>query len=135
MKLTARQKEILSKLMDIYRENKKFPVHYSLVAKYLGISKWSAYDMMRVLEGKGLVTAEYRFSAKGKSRGRTSVRFAPTVEAKKILNEIVGKDVEKEEWQIVKEQVLKKLEKLQGTDKEPLLRSILKILNNELYKK
>jgi predicted ArsR family transcriptional regulator len=131
MKVTARQKSILSKLMDIYQENKNCPVHYSMVAKRLGISKWSAYDMMRVLEGKGLVAAHYELAEEIKARGRTSVYFSPTKEAHKMIEDLVGGNISSQNWKKVKQDILNKLDRLKEKDKVKLLNSLLGILKNE----
>ena len=55
MELTFRQKTFLSKLLDLYHEMRE-PVHYSLVAERLGLSSSTAYDMLRLLEQKGMVS-------------------------------------------------------------------------------
>ncbi len=48
MKLTPRQQTFLDKLFELYRELQG-PVHYSIVADKLGVNKFSAYDMLKVL--------------------------------------------------------------------------------------
>ncbi len=78
IKLTARQKTFLDKLRDLCRE-RRGPVHYSAVAKRLGVSKFSAYDMLRVLEQKGVAASEYLLSAGRSGPGRSRVVFYPTV--------------------------------------------------------
>lgn len=77
-KLTARQRAFLDKLRDLYRE-RRGPVHYSAVAERLGVSKFSAYDMLRVLEQKGVAGSEYLLSAERSGPGRSQVVFYPTV--------------------------------------------------------
>ena len=52
-------------------------VHYSVVAGPLGISPWTAYDLLRELERGGLVSASYGH-APGVAVGRTRVAFLPT---------------------------------------------------------
>ena len=78
IKLTPRQRAFLEKLRDLYRE-RRGPVHYSTVAERLGVSKFSAYDMLRVLEQKGVAGSEYLLSAKRSGPGRSRVVFFPTV--------------------------------------------------------
>jgi len=53
------------------------PVHYSAVATPLGISAWTAYDLLRELERDRLVAASYAHRP-GVAVGRTQVAFAPT---------------------------------------------------------
>jgi hypothetical protein len=77
IKLTPRQRAFLDKLRDLYRE-RRGPVHYSTVAEQLGVSKFSAYDMLRVLEKKGVAGSEYLLSAKRSGPGRSRVVFYPT---------------------------------------------------------
>jgi len=77
MELTFRQKAFLSKVLDAYREMQK-PVHYSLIAKKLGLSNSAAYDMLRLLEQKGMVISEYDTPKETSGPGRSNVRFVPT---------------------------------------------------------
>ena len=58
LKLTTRQQTFLDKLFELYREFKG-PVHYSIVAEKLGVNKFSAYDMLKVLEDKGVAASSY----------------------------------------------------------------------------
>ncbi len=58
LKLTPRQQAFLDKLFELYRELKG-PVHYSIVADKLGVNKFSAYDMLKVLEEKGVAASDY----------------------------------------------------------------------------
>ena len=51
VKLTARKKPFLSRLMDVYREV-QMSVHYSLIAHNLGLCASTAYDMLRVRREK-----------------------------------------------------------------------------------
>ena len=78
MKLTPRQRTFLEKLRDLYRE-RRGPVHYSAVAERLGVSKFSAYDMLRVLEKKGVAGSEYLLSTERSGPGRSQVVFFPMV--------------------------------------------------------
>ena len=78
IKLTPRQRTFLDKLRDLYRE-RRGPVHYSTVAERVGVSKFSAYDMLRVLEQKGVAGSEYLLSAERSGPGRSQVVFFPTV--------------------------------------------------------
>jgi DNA-binding IclR family transcriptional regulator len=60
------------------------PVHYSSLAEPLGISPWTAYDLLRELEREGLVAAAYAHRT-GVSVGRTQVAFLPTVAGRAAL--------------------------------------------------
>jgi len=61
-------------------------VHYSAVAAPLGITAWTAYDLLRELERDGLVAASYAHRA-GVAVGRTQVGFAPTEAGRAALGE------------------------------------------------
>jgi DNA-binding IclR family transcriptional regulator len=58
MKLTGRQKAFLAKFLELYRQAQK-PLHYTDVAAAVGVAKITAYDMLRLLEKRGLVRSEY----------------------------------------------------------------------------
>ena len=78
MKLTRRQEEFIENLVDLTREVDG-PIHYSALAERLGVSPFTAYDMLRLLEEKGMVTSEYHI-AEGKSGpGRAERLFCPVI--------------------------------------------------------
>lgn len=77
VKLTSRQKTFLARLVDIYRDIRG-PVHYSHIAKQAGLCSSSAYDMLKVLEQKGMVTSQYHIPKVASGPGRASVMFLPT---------------------------------------------------------
>ncbi len=84
MRLTARQRAFLERLVELYRE-KKGPVHYTQVASAMGVSKFSAYDMLRVLVDKGMVSPVYVLEKPVRSPGRSQVMFMPTPEGEMEL--------------------------------------------------
>jgi len=49
--LTARQKIFLQKLVGIYLEENTL-IHYTALANRMGVSKFTAYDMLRILGKK-----------------------------------------------------------------------------------
>ena len=76
MKLTKRQEQFIENLIDLSQEIDG-PIHYSTLAERLGVSPFTAYDMLRVLEKKGAVVSEYQV-AEGKSGpGRAERLFYP----------------------------------------------------------
>ena len=123
MKLTGRQRDFLSKVLDIYREAHQ-PLHYSTIAKRLGISPITAYDMLRLLEERGLVASEYALPKKG-ARGRSSIVFYPTEKAAEVIAQLAGEVWEREEWETVKERILQALREGKGTDYQDLLEELL----------
>ena len=124
MKLTGRQKSFLSQFLDLYRESRK-PLHYTDVAQRLGVSKITAYDMLRLLEERGLVQSEYVLRGKGQGAGRSSIVFHPTPQADTLFAELAGEAGDLEEWEPVKRRILEALRAGKGTDYEGLLEEIL----------
>jgi len=123
-KLTHRQQQFLSQFLDIYREMEQ-PVHYVAVAKRLGIGKVTAYEMLRLLEEKGLVRAEYQSNPNQHGPGRPTVVFYPTQEANRLLAELAGNLSDLEDWQVVKEHILEQLREGQAGGYEDLLSNLL----------
>jgi energy-coupling factor transport system substrate-specific component len=79
-RLTPRQRAFLDKLFELCREHQG-PVHYSAVAEHLGVNRFSAYDMLKVLEKKGLAASSYALAAGHSGPGRSMVVFEPTPQA------------------------------------------------------
>lgn len=122
MTLTSRQRTFLERLLDLYRESHQ-PIHYSTVAEKLGIGRTTAYDMMRLLEQKGYVTAEYILAAEA-GPGRSTVVFYPTPKAHAAIRWLSRQSPEGEEWEQVRERILSRLG--QGTLADsPLLEEVL----------
>ncbi len=110
-KLTPRQRTFLDKLRDLCRE-RRGPVHYSTVAERLGVSKFSAYDMLRVLEKKGVAASEYLLSSNRRGPGRSQVVFYPTVSSAS-QNRATEND---EDWQRFKRRLLNELREARNID-------------------
>jgi predicted transcriptional regulator len=108
MKLTGRQKDFLSKFLDLYREADR-PLHYAVLADRVGVTKITAYDMLRLLEERGLVTSEYVLPKEG-GPGRSSIVFYPTEKAAQAMAQQAGEDWDKKEWERVRERILQALD-------------------------
>ncbi|MFA5450447.1 MAG: hypothetical protein WC231_00405 [Dehalococcoidales bacterium] len=104
MKLTFRQQDFLSKLLDIYRWTKG-PIHYSTVAERLGLDNSTAYDMLRLLEQKGMATSVYTPKATS-GPGRSNILFVPSAEAIELFSHLAGDTREQDEWEDVKAYIL-----------------------------
>ncbi len=76
MKLTRRQEEFVQKMVELKQEFDG-PVHYSLLAERLGVSPFTAYDMLCLLEEKGYVTSEYQLPTDKSGPGRAERVFYP----------------------------------------------------------
>lgn len=113
MTLTQRRKEFLIKIKQLYEKNNA-PVHYITVAEKLGVSKWSAYEMLKELEKKGFLAAKYIVDQEKKNPGRSMVFFIPTKITEEVLSKKEQLSNQLEEWHRTKEyllQMFKNLEK------------------------
>jgi DNA-binding MarR family transcriptional regulator len=124
MELTFRQKVFLSKLLDVYREMQE-PVHYSVIAKRLGLNNSTAYDMLRLLEQKGMVRSEYDTPKETAGPGRSNIRFVPTAETVELFSHLAGDIREQDEWDDVKARILTNLSKGKANDYQEVLNELL----------
>jgi DNA-binding transcriptional regulator YhcF (GntR family) len=108
MKLTRRQEEFVQKMIELKQEFDG-PVRYSLLAERLGVSPFTAYDMLCLLEEKGFVTSEYQLPTDKSGPGRAERVFYPGEMAhaheQRIVDEISGMRLEGE---ALKEYLLEK---------------------------
>ncbi|MDX1437128.1 MAG: hypothetical protein R3335_09970 [Anaerolineales bacterium] len=99
MKLTRRQEEFISNLIDLSDEVEG-PIHYSLLADRLGVSPFTAYDMLCLLEEKGMVTSEYQLAEGKRGPGRAERLFypckTPQEREEELVNEFGGSVPDKE---------------------------------------
>jgi len=121
-KLTARQRTFLIKLVELYREHRG-PVHYSDLADRLGVNRFSAYDMLKVLEKKGLALSSYALAAEHSGPGRSLVVFSPTAQAAQIAGQTgtgLGDD-----WVSMRDRILAKLREARGANYRDILDDLL----------
>jgi predicted ArsR family transcriptional regulator len=123
IKLTRRQQEFFSQFLDVYRDMDQ-PIHYVALAKRLGIGKVTAYEMLRLLEERGLVQAEYQLPETSRGRGRSSVVFSPTPEAHRILGPLAHTEDHKT-WERAKQVLLAQLREGKAAGYETLLEELL----------
>ena len=123
IKLTFRQKAFLSKLLDLYHEMQE-PIHYSVLAERLGVSSSTAYDMLRLLEQKGMVSGQYTTPKAASGPGRSNILFFPTAKAADFFSQLAGESQE-EEWEEVKARILASLHQGKASDYKSLLRELL----------
>ncbi len=123
MRLTGRQRDFLKKFLDLYREA-EHPLHYTELADKVGVSKVTAYDMLRLLEERGLVTSEYVLP-EGGGPGRSSIVFSPTEKAATVMAQLAGESWDTAEWDEVKARILAALRENKDTGYEDLLEEIL----------
>ncbi len=94
---TRRRREALKVLKNL--NSLKGPVGYEDVAEELGISKWSAYELLVQLEKEGLVTSML-FKRDGKLGGRPSLRFILSPQGEEYL-----RDSPEATWEKLKEEI------------------------------
>jgi hypothetical protein len=124
MQLTPRQQTFLDKLFDLYREFDG-PVHYSLVAERLGVNKFSAYDMLKLLEKKGVAASSYVLSRDNTGPGRSMVVFYPTHKAARFLTQLSHEVLGGDEWHQTKERLLQRLRETQESNYAETVRELL----------
>jgi hypothetical protein len=99
-------------------------VHYSAVAERLGVNRFSAYDMLKVLEEKGFALSSYVLAAEHSGPGRSMVVFSPSPQATTMLT--LGEDtLPLEDWQQVRKRVLTKLKSARETNYREALNDLL----------
>lgn len=129
-RLTARQQAFLDKLLELYQEHSS-PVHYSDVAERLGVNRFSAYDMLKVLEKKGFVSSSYTLRSAATAPaghagpGRSMVVFAPTSRAAAALAPLTEKVPTGEDWQRAREHVLSRLRQAHDASPREVLNDLL----------
>jgi len=128
MKLTRRQEDFIHKMLDLYRELQG-PFHYTVVAERLGISRFTAYDMLRLLEGKGLVISDYRLADGKSGPGRSEVVFLPSPEAHRLFASLT-EETGNEGWEAVKKRALEKVRAGELYDQE-LVKEVLARIPSE----
>lgn len=124
MKLTPRQQAFLDNLFELYREFKG-PVHYSVVANKLGVNKFSAYDMLKVLEEKGVAASDYILSDDQTGPGRSQVVFYPTHKAAQFLTQLRDEMRYNADWQRLKDSIIRRLQEARNANPADALREAL----------
>jgi len=118
MKITKRQKEFLQSLIDLYQD-KGSPIHYSEVARKMGVSKWTAYDMLQLLYKEGLLGVEYLIpesdNYKWGKLGRSTITFFPTKKGYTVSN-LSQRNLPTKiaEFNKLKKEIIQKFEEIKG---------------------
>ncbi len=116
MQLTRRQTTFVERLVDLYHEAQG-PIHYSTLARRLGVSRFTAYDMLRLLEEKGLVKSAYQLTAGKSGPGRSEVLYEPTESAHALVAALAGPGGQVE-WAEVKRRLIENFAGANGHDRE-----------------
>jgi len=122
--LSQRQKQFLIQFLDMYQEL-DVSIHYVAFAKRLDIGNVTAYEMLRLLEKRGLVEAEYHLPSGTRGPGRSEVLFRPTKEAAQLFKRLSGNNDDIEAWEIAKQNILKELQAGKAGGYETLLNDLL----------
>jgi predicted transcriptional regulator len=123
-KLTHRQQQFLSQFLDLYQEM-DHPIHYVALAERLKLGNVTVYEMLRLLEERGLVRSEYDMESTSRGPGRPTVLFLPTAEAQRVLNQLAGDSADVGDWLVIKEQILQKLRDGKADGHEQLLADLM----------
>lgn len=107
-KLTRRQKYFLTRFLELQSIGGD-GLHYTKVAKYLGVGNVTAFEMLRLLEKRGFIISEYHLPEGNRRPGRSIVLFSPTAKAIELSNDHKGAEVENRDWRRIKGYLLKRL--------------------------
>lgn len=118
MKITTRQREFLKTLIDLHQQ-KDSSVHYSEVALKMGVSKWTAYDMLQLLHKEGFLEVEYIIpesdNYEWSKLGRSTITFYPTKKGYDISSPTKQKiSTNITELKKIKKEITQKFEELKG---------------------
>jgi hypothetical protein len=105
MGMTRRRRQFLRATVDLFDRTGR-AVHYAAVARGMGVSKWTAYDMLKALENEGHLAGEYRAPAHA-GGGRSIILFTPTPQGRRA---VAGGDDESREWLTLRTALLARLE-------------------------
>lgn len=103
---TLRQKEFLAATERIVARKGGEGVHYTEVAKELGVSKWTAYDTLQRLVEKGYLRKEHDPKSDPSSVGRTRVVFYPTSLSRALVQPSRGHELEEGHRRRLEQEVL-----------------------------
>lgn len=122
MGLTERRKQFLQGLVDLYHRTSG-PVHYETLAHSLGVSKWTAYDMLKELEKQGLLTRDY--TVHPGEAGRSQVVFLPTSRAEEMFAQPRMAVADQADLMAAKNQVLQRLAELKSANPAEIIQTIM----------
>jgi len=128
MRLTSRQRTCLERLLDVYYRQQGQPIHYTDLARALGVANSTAYEMLRVLEQKGYASSEYRLADDHTGPGRSMVLFRPTLKTLRTFRHLLGEDARRQEWDVIREKLLRRLSTADSPDDEQLLGDLLEAI-------
>ncbi|WP_405152372.1 Lrp/AsnC family transcriptional regulator [Paenibacillus sp. FSL K6-0108] len=128
MPLTKRRLQLLGQLVELYQRT-RLPIHYETLARSLGVSKWTAYDMLKEIEKLGFVTRSYEVNSK--ETGRSQVVFSPTVKASELFKQNRSDSFNPADW----EQTVAHIHKLLQSVKSGSVNELIRRMMNEIPSK
>lgn len=123
-KLTYRQQQFLRKFVEMYRSLGE-SVHYITVAEQMGVGNVTSYEMLRLLEERGYLQAEYHPNPDQHGPGRSVVLFYPTVSGEQLVESLPQPTPQDEEWDVTRNQLLGELEKIKPEGYEGWMANLL----------
>ena len=129
-RLTRRQTEFLKKLAELHRALAE-PIHYSALAEHLGVGRVAAYEMLRLLEQYGYVSAEYQRPNEPHGPGRPAVVFWPTHEALETLRQRDQQSHTLAEWDKARTLILEKLRLAKSEGHESALDEMVSLIAHQ----
>lgn len=129
-RLTRRQTEFLKKLVALHRALAE-PIHYSALAEHLGVGKVAAYEMLRLLEQYGYVSAEYQRADEIRGPGRPAVVFRPTLEGLEAVGEKEQLSHGLMEWDKTRSLILEKLRLAKSEGHETALDEMVSLIAHQ----
>lgn len=128
--LTSRQRVFLERLLDVYHTQSDAAIHYTELARVLGVANSTAYQVLKSLQQKGYVTSEYRLANGRAGPGRSMVLFRPSWKALRTFRRLLGEDARRQEWEYVKLKVLERLAREGLPDDEALLTDLVDAISD-----
>jgi hypothetical protein len=109
MKLSSRQTDAVSALLDLYAESRHEPIAYARVAERVGVSPTTAYRMLRLAEQLGYVRVTHGARRTKSAVGRSPVLFEPTESAHAMVGPFASGESAEPGWEATRRRVLEAL--------------------------
>lgn len=122
MTLTERRKQFLKKIMELFQKT-NLPVHYQTIANALGVSKWTAYDVLKELERLGYLSRDYKINPN--EMGRSHIVFMPTNKAISLFEEKDSRKIDIDEWNKTTTKVFELLKNVKSLSINDITQKIL----------
>lgn len=129
MPLTKRRLQFLNKLVELYQRT-SLPIHYETLALSLGVSKWTAYDMMKEMEKQGFVSRSYEVNAK--ETGRSQVVFSPTDQATDLFKLSRKDSYDASDWEHTAAHIRKLLSSVKDSNVNEVIRKVMNEISSKV---